>query len=62
MPNKVKVDLGFNAWTQKEGRYHIIGNPETTIVLAENQFRRLVASNASQVMKGSDETQKVGNR
>ena len=52
MDNK-KIDLGFGAWVQKRGKYYIIGNPEVTIILSENQFRRLVASNARLVTKGS---------
>jgi len=60
MPNEIKVDLGFNAWVQQRGRSYIIGNPETTIILSENQFRRLIASNAWRIMRGSDEIQETG--
>ena len=55
-----KIDLGFGAWVQKRNGHYIIGNPEVTIILSENQFRRLVADNAKRIMKDSDETQCCG--
>ena len=58
MDNK-RIDLGFGAWVQKRDRYYIIGNPEATIILSENQFRRLVADNAKRIMKDNDEIQEA---
>ena len=55
-----RIDLGFGAWVQKRDKHYIIGNPEVTIILRENQFRRLVADNAKRIMQGSDEIQETG--